>query len=152
MFDVLLYFYENMRALASCRTEAALMRRLSAAGFEKSQVTEALNWLQGLAHVARESIIVRPEDENMFRVYTSAETERLGAEAINLLTLLERAGALSAAQREIVIDRALATPEPIVALQPFKVIVMMVIWSSQDSVDLLGLEALIAPRKARTLH
>ncbi|HRK56970.1 MAG TPA: DUF494 domain-containing protein [Burkholderiaceae bacterium] len=152
MFDVLIYFYENLRALAACRTQGALMRRLSAAGFDKNEVNKAMVWLQGLAHVARESVIVRREDAGMFRVYTPAETECLGVEAINLLIFLERAGALSAAQREIVIERALAIQEPLLGLHAFKIIVLMVIWNSQESVDPIGLDALIPVGKARSVH
>lgn len=152
MFDVLVYLYENINALATCSDQAALTRKLSAAGFEKDEIAQALSWLQGLAHVARESITVREQSAPAFRVYTPTEHDRLGAEAINFLTFLERNGTLTAAQREIAIERALATKQAKVPLAKFKVIVLMVLWSLQVHIDLLVLEELLDHREGRLLH
>ena len=49
MFDVLVYLYENYWRPDACPEPAQLERKLSAVGFEKDEIQEALNWLDGLA-------------------------------------------------------------------------------------------------------
>ncbi len=152
MFDVLVYLYENINALSTCSDSAALTKKLSAAGFEKNEIAQALSWLQGLAQVAHESIIVKSHHNPAMRVYVASEYERLGAEAIDFMTFLERAGTLTATQREIAIERALATREAVVPLSKLKIIVLMVLWSQQVNIDLLVLEELLDHRQERLLH
>ncbi len=152
MFDVLVYLYENINALSACPDSAALTKKLSAAGFEKDEIAEALSWLQGLAHVARESVTVQGESGPAIRIYAASEYERLGADAINFITFLERGGTVTSTQREIAIERALATRENTVPLAKFKVIVLMVLWSQQVNIDLLVLEELLDHREGRLLH
>lgn len=152
MFDVLVYLYENFGAFTACPDSDALAKKLTDAGFEDDEISDALSWLQGLAHVTRESVTVQSEREPAFRVYTRFEYERLGAEAIGFLAFLEHEGQLSAAQREIVIERALATEESPVLLARLKVIVLMVLWSLQVDIDALVLEELLDGGEQRLLH
>lgn len=152
MFDVLVYLYEHMSVLAACSDHAALTRKLSAAGFEKEEIADALYWLQGLAHIARESVDVEGEAQRAFRIYTAEEYERMSHEAINFLVFLERSHLLTVSQREIVIERALATREAPISMAKFKVIVLMVLWSLQADIDLLVMEELLDHREERALH
>ena len=155
MFDVLVYLYENFGAFTACPDSDALARKLTDAGFEDEEISDALSWLQGLAHVTRESITVEPAPSTAFRVYSTFEYARLGAAAVGFLAFLEHEGQLSAAQREIVIERALAVAqqadEPI-ALGKLKVIVLMVLWSLQVDIDALVLEELLDDGEDRLLH
>lgn len=155
MFEVLVYLYENFGAFTACPDSDALAQKLTDAGFEDEEISDALSWLQGLAHVTRESITVDPAPSQAFRVYTSFESERMGATAVGFLAFLEHEGQLSAAQREIVIERALAvaqhTDEP-VSLAKLKVIVLMVLWSLQVDIDALVLEELLDDGEDRLLH
>ncbi len=143
MFDVLVYLYENYGTFTACPDADALTRKLAAAGFDDGEITEALAWLQGLARVTRESVQIAAERAGAFRVYAGFETDRLGLEAVAFLRFLESAGQLSPAQREIVIERALAIDETPVPLAKLKVIVLMVLWSQQASVDILLIEELL---------
>jgi len=152
MFDVLVYLYEHMGMLAACSDHVALTRKLSAAGFERDEIADALYWLQGLADIARESVSAEDEAQRAFRIYTAEEYERLGSEAINFLVFLERSNLLTVSQREIVIERAWATPEAPISMAKFKVIVLMVLWSLQANIDLLVMEELLDHREERALH
>ena len=49
---------------------------------------------------------------------------------------------ISAPQRELIIERVLALPETSVDLERLKLIVLMVLWNQQQSVDSLVLELL----------
>jgi len=152
MFDVLVYLFENYSAFNVCADADALTRKLTAAGFAEEEISDALSWLQGLASVAQDAAPVGRATPGAFRVYAGFEMERLGADAIGFLAFLESAGQLSAAQREIVIERALAVADAPVALDKLKVIVLMVLWCQQADIDVLVLEELLDDGEDRLLH
>lgn len=156
MFDVLVYLYENFPALTGAPDADALARKLSAAGFDKDEISDALAWLQGLAEVTRASQTLREASAQTFRIYPTFERERLGAEGLAFLAFLESAGQLSSAQREIVIERALAAGRQDgswpVELARLKLIVLMVLWSQDADIDVLLLEELLDDGDERLLH
>ena len=152
MFDVLVYLYENYGAPHACPDADSLSRKLTAAGFDDEEISEALAWLQGLEQVTEQSVAVGPESERSFRIYASVEKERLGAESIGFLSFLENAGQLTPTQREIVVERALAIEETPIPLEMIKVIVLMVLWSQQVDIDVLLLEELLHDGSERDLH
>jgi Smg protein len=152
VFDVLVYLYENYGAPHACPDADSLSRKLTAAGFDDEEISEALAWLQGLEQVTEQSVAVGPESDRSFRIYASIETERLGAESIGFLSFLENAGQLTPTQREIVVERALAIEETPIPLEMIKVIVLMVLWSQQVDIDVLLLEELLHDGSERDLH
>ena len=152
MFDVLVYLYENYGALHACPDPDSLSRKLTAAGFDDEEISEALAWLQGLQLVTQQSVAVGPESTRSFRVFAKVEIERLGTESIGFLSFLEHAGQLTPTQREIVIERALAIEETPIPLAMTKVIVLMVLWSQQADIDVLLLEELLHDGSERDLH
>jgi Smg protein len=145
MFDILVYLFENYLPEA-CPEPAVLARKLSAIGFEEEAITEALDWLAGLqehdadAHEVASNSTSRPA----IRVYVDEEQSLLSTECRGFLTFLEQAGALPPALRELVIDRAMATADSTLSLPRLKVIVLMVMWRHQHSLDTLLLEELLA--------
>lgn len=156
MFEVLVYLYENFPALAGTADADAIERDLTAAGFDRDDIDDAVAWLQGLAQVTRSAQSVRAAGHDSFRVYPAYESERLGAEGLAFLAFLESAAQLSAEQREIVVERALAGGErnrewP-VPIDKLKLIVLMVLWSQQADIDVLLLEELLDDGDQRLLH
>lgn len=156
MFDVLVYLYENFPALNGAPDAAALARKLSAAGFDKDEISDALAWLQGLAEVTRGSQTLREASVRGFRIYPEFERKRLGTEGLAFLAFLEAAGQLDGTQREIVIERALAAGQQDgdwpVDLAKLKLIVLMVLWSQDADIDVLLLEELLDDGDERLLH
>src|SRR5690606_23378176 len=71
------------------------------------------------------------------------EESMLSTDCRGFLTFLEQAGALPPALRELVIERACATDSAL-SLSKLKVIVLMVMWRHQHSLDTLLLEELLA--------
>ena len=88
MFDILVYLYENYGALHACPDTNSLSQRLTDAGFDDDEISDALAWLSGLQLITSESIAVGPESERAFRVYAATEFERLGIEAVGFLSFL----------------------------------------------------------------
>ena len=77
------------------------------------------------------------------RIYVDEEESMLSTDCRGFLTFLEQAGALPPALRELVIDRAVATDSAL-SLAKLKVVVLMVMWRHQHSLDTLLLEELLA--------
>jgi Smg protein len=152
MFDVLVYLYETYWRPDACPDHAQLARKLSAAGFEREEIQEALSWLDGLAGAAASHS--GKQNATSMRVYSVAESERLGEESVGFIAFLESAGVLPPPMREMVIDRAMAAgsgAEPI-ELDDLKIIVLMVFWSLGEEPDALILDELFVAPEERVVH
>jgi Smg protein len=150
MFDVLVYLYENYGRPEACPDHAQLARKLTAVGFERDEIQEALRWLDGLAAAAQS--FEGSQHAQSLRVYTSAECELLGEESIGFISFLESAGVLPPPMREIVVDRAMAIGEAAIDLEDLKIIVLMVFWSLGEEPDALILDELSAAPEDRAIH
>ena len=105
MFDILVYLFENYVHADACPEPAQLARKLTAAGFEEEEISEALDWLSGLRQLSdgeRPAQVARP---GSLRVYADDELVRLGVECRGFLQFLENAGILDAECREMIVER-----------------------------------------------
>jgi Smg protein len=152
MFDVLVYLYENYGAFEACPDATALGRSLADAGFDDDEIHEALAWLQGLARIVQDTEPLPLDRSSGLRVYAPSELARLGKAAVGFLMYLDAARQLSARQREIVIERALAIPEAPLSIATIKIIVLMVLWSHSADVDFLLLEELLDDDEPHPMH
>ena len=144
MFEVLVYLFENYYQSDAYPDHEALSRKLHAAGFENDDISEALDWLKGLA---------RNDDlGKSFRGYTTEETSKITTESRGFLAFLESAGILSALLREVILERAMALPDDVVGLDKLKVIVLMVLWTRRGNVDSLILDELLPDGEKRQMH
>ena len=162
MFEVLVYVYENYWQGDACPELHQLGRKLTAAGFDAEEIHCALVWLDGLNIAAQSTQIflpgastpanalaatdkvqaVRPQSPGSLRVYSIAEQEHLGAETLGFVCFLESSGVLPPHMREIVVDRAMASPGNPLTLDDLKIIVLMVYWSFGEEPDALVLDEL----------
>ena len=150
MFDVLVYLYENYWRPDACPDHRQLSRKLSALGFENEEIEDALSWLAGLAGAAESHS--GEQSPAGLRVYSAAETERLGEASIGFVSFLESAGVLRPPMREMVIDRAMAIPASPLPLEDLKIIVLMVFWSLGEEPDALILDELFVETEDRLIH
>jgi len=169
MFEVLVFVYENYWRGDACPEPEQLGRKLTAHGFDPDEIRDALQWLDGLSlatqgvqlarHADGDTATVlphgadaaaRPQSAGAMRVYSPAEQDHLGAECLGFISFLESAGVLSGGLREIVIERAMAAPGDPVALDEFKIIVLMVHWSTGLEPDTLVLDELCEDRDSHS--
>ncbi len=150
MFDVLAYLYETYWRPDACPETGQLAKKLSAVGFETEEINDALTWLDGLQSVTHN--LAAPPASRSMRVYVSQELDLLGTEALGFLHFLEGAGVLSAALREVVLDRVLAVPRGPVSLDDFKVLLLLVFWSLGEEPDALILDELFVEDADRLIH
>lgn len=142
MIDILVYLFENYLPDA-CPEPAVLARKLSAAGFERDDISAALSWLDGLAG-DKDARCANPARPDATRIYDVEEQERLPAACRGFIAFLERQQAIDASLREAIIERALALDDAEISLDRLKVIVLAVIWRFRHEVDALILEELLA--------
>ncbi len=152
MFNVLVYLYQHYGAPQACPDPDSLAKTLASAGFEDDEISDALSWLQGLKRITEDSVALAPASDSSFRIYAESETLCLDLAARGFLAFLEAAGQLTPTQREIVIERALASDERPIPLETLKVVVLMVLWSQQADIDILVLEELLDHGGIHLLH
>jgi Smg protein len=152
MFDILVYLFENYYQTDLQPDQDVLARKLTAAGFEHDDITDALTWLQGLSATDASTLPASLADSTGFRACTESEATKLGVEGRGFLAFLEGANVLTPLLREIIIERAMALSEDRVSIEKLKVIVLMVLWNQQHSIDSLILEELLSDRAQLLMH
>jgi Smg protein len=152
MFDILVFLFENYFHAGAYPDQETLSKRLSAAGFDSRDISQALTWLSGLERVGKSSSRCNFTPSKGFRFYTEPELSTLTAEARGFLLFLESAGVISVLQRELIIERVVALDEPAVNLDKVKLIVLMVLWNQNETLDSLVLDELTSPNQQRYLQ
>ena len=152
MFDVLIYVYEIYWHPEACPEPGQLSRKLSAAGFETDEISDALDWLQGLERAAAAVQALGAAHSDSIRLYTADELDCLGVDAIGYLNFLESAGTLKPHLRELVVERAVATGIKQLPLEQLKTIVLMVFWRLNEEPDALILDELFVESDDRVVH
>jgi Smg protein len=149
MYDILVYLFENCQQAELAYDRERVAKKLSAAGFEDSDISEALHWLAGVLrapHAVREPL---PDARRSFRAYAPRELAKLDAQCRGFLLTLEHSGILSADTRELVLERALAASGDMLSLEQLKLVVLMVLWNQQTPTSRLLAEDLFSAPHAR---
>ena len=149
MYDILVYLFENCQQAEIAYDRDRVVKKLAAAGFEDSDISEALHWLAGVLHapnVVREPL---PDLRSSFRAYAPRELAKLDAHCRGFLLTLEHSGILNADTRELVIERALAASGDALSLEQLKLVVLMVLWNQQTPTSRLLAEDLFSAPHAR---
>jgi Smg protein len=129
VLDILIYLFENYLESDDIPQPSrdVLRDELEHAGFAKTGIERALEWLEGLS--METPATVNPVNQRSFRVFNGHEQARLTAEVRGYLIQLETIGILSASQRELVIDRLLALDAEEIDIEQMKWVVLMVLFS-----------------------
>ncbi len=151
MFEILMYLFESYFDAGSYPALDKLSRKLSAAGFEGGEITEALTWLSALQQQDPATYPASIEHAGL-RCYADIELQRIGYEARQFLLFAEQHQMISAVEREMIIDRALALQQDNLGPDKLKLIMLMVLWNRHHDVDPLLVEELLAPLHSAQLH
>ncbi len=129
IFDVLMYLFENyMEDEVEILPDSDVVRtELLEAGFQQIEVNKAFDWLESLS--LQRAI---KSSSPAFRIFCSEEKDRLDLECRNMIMFLENSGILNSANREIVIDRAMALENEELSVEKLKWIILMVLLSQPD--------------------
>ncbi len=151
MFEILMYLFESYIDAGSYPAPDKLSRKLSAAGFEGEDIDEALTWLSALRSQNADGYPEMPNHAGM-RFFAEIEFARLSSEARQFLLFAEQQEMISAAEREIIIDRALALQQKDLGLDKLKLIMLIVLWDRHQDLSPLLIEELLVPIQSTQLH
>lgn len=149
MYDILVYLFENCQQAELAYDRERVAKKLSAAGFEDADISEALHWLAGMRHVPQAVCEPLPDARTSFRAYAPRELAKLDAECRGFLLTLEHSGIVDAATRELVIERALAASGDALSIEQLKLVVLMVLWNQQTPTSRLVAEDIFSAPHAR---
>jgi Smg protein len=149
MYDILVYLFENCQQTELAYDRDRVARKLSAAGFEDSDISEALHWLAGVVRSPQNGLNALPDSRTSFRAFAPRELAKLDAECRGFLLTLEHSGILNAQDRELVIERSLAASGHTLTLEQLKLIVLMVLWNRQTPTSQLLAEDLFSAPQQR---
>ncbi|MCE2944595.1 MAG: DUF494 family protein [Lysobacteraceae bacterium] len=133
ILDVLLYLFEHYFSDESdlVRDRDSLQASLLDAGFSPAEIHKAFEWLDALA--AQRPAAGHVRTDAPVRLYTDVEYAKLDAEGVGFLMFLEQSAVLSAEQRELVLDRAMALDQEGLDLDDLKWVVLMVLFNQPGS-------------------
>jgi Smg protein len=151
MFEILMYLFESYFDAGSYPEPDKLSRKLSAAGFEGDEISEALTWLSAL-HEQNPDSYPASLDHTGQRHFAELELQLIGDEARQFLLFAEHQQLISAVEREMIIDRSVALKQENLALDKLKLIMLMVLWNRHHDVDPLLIEELLTPLHSAQLH
>jgi Smg protein len=151
MFEILMYLFESYFDAGSYPEPDKLSRKLSAAGFEGEEIDEALTWLSALQQQNPDNYPARLEHVGM-RHFAELELLRVGYEARQFLLFSEQQHMISAVEREMILDRAVALQQENLGLDKIKLIMLMVLWNRHQDIDPLLVEELLTPLHSTQLH
>jgi len=149
MYDILVFLFENCQQAELAYDSDRVAKKLSAAGFEDSDISEALHWLDGMQQASQAVREPLPDLRTSFRAYAPRELAKLDAACRGFLLTLEQSGILNAETREVVIERALAAAGDSLSLEQLKLVVLMVVWNQQMPTSRLLAEDLFSAPQER---
>lgn len=137
VLDILIYLFEHYMLENSEQEpdEESIMIELIQAGFNHMTIDHAFEWLENLAIMCEEHDAGNGKliGEYAMRHYHADEADRLSVEVRGLLLSLEQCGVLTAASREMVIDRLMALEVDDIDLHHVKWVILMVLTNCTDS-------------------
>ena len=149
MYDILVYVFENCQQTELAYDRERVAKKLSAAGFEDSDISEALHWLAGVTRVPQGGLEKLSASCHAFRAFAPRELAKLDAQCRGFLLTLEQSGILDLQTRELVIERALAATGDSLSLEQLKLVVLMVLWNQQTPTSRLLAEDLFSTQQSR---
>ena len=152
MFEVLVYMFEHYLGDDYLPDQEILIDELSAAGFDTADISNAFVWFRELDELSDQLQTAAPEQTSSVRMFVESETQKISLEGLSFISYLQQAGIFSAAQRELVIDRAMALPQIEVGIDEVRWIVLMTLTNLGDTRDYLFVEDAVFGDIKPTLH
>ncbi|OAI51123.1 hypothetical protein AYO46_08700 [Betaproteobacteria bacterium SCGC AG-212-J23] len=149
MYEILVYLFENCQQREVAYERERIAKKLSAAGFEHADISEALHWLAGMARAPQSEPVALPDAKRTFRAFAPRELSKLDAQCRGFLLTLEQSGILTPQNRELVIERSLAASGDALSLEQLKLIALMVLWNQQTPTSQLLAEELFSGTEPR---
>jgi len=145
--------FENYLS-AKPQTDSNVMTiELEAAGFNNTDIKNALNWFSQLKKMADKvtNDSFRPHKHKL-RIFTHHEKEKISSEGLGFILFLEQANILNSIEREIVLDQAMIINQNLINIDEVRWIVMMTLWNNGRENDYLFVEDALYQSEKLNLH
>lgn len=152
MFEVLVYMFENYFEANIRPDQSTLANELFAAGFEEDDINGAFDWFSTLEEMSGKTATVAATHSMGMRIYGDAETKKISSESLSFIMFLEQAKVLDSAQRELIVDRAMALSQPEISIDEVRWIVLMALWNQGKANDYLFVEDAMFGESRPTVH
>lgn len=151
MLDVLAYLFQVFFHAEGMPDVPKLASELADAGFEDDEIGEAMAWLGDLARLD-DGPYAALAGRHLARQLHPQEIAAMSPEALRYWYGLAHAGALDAAQTELVLDRVRAAALTVCSVEQLKHWVLMVAWHKRRDGAVLLIEDILFGRDGATLH
>lgn len=153
VLDVLTYMFESYFEEADAMfNREALLEELVEVGFDHGDVEKAFNWLADLP-TSSEDIQLSTPGHASVRLYSELELKKLDQECQGYLLALEQMGVLTAASRELVIDRVMALETDEINIDQLRWVCLIVLYNlAGNDVPYNWLEDVIMDLSSSHIH
>jgi len=124
-------------------------------GFQKTDITKALEWLDKLANMHNQAPESKTsaEQKTSHRIYNKIEQRQISVECRSYISYLEDAKILSTHTREMVIDCVMSLDSAELLLEDLKWLILMVLFNDPVSDDaFLQLESMLMDFEEGLIH
>lgn len=143
------YFYEEADTMFNRDT---LLEELIDVGFEHHNVEKAFNWLADLPTSYDDFKFTSP-DQISVRIYDDREAKKLDLQCQGYLSSLEQMGILTAASRELIIDRVMALETDEISIEQLRWLCLIVLYNiSESDIPYSWLEDVIMDFSSAHIH
>jgi Smg protein len=134
MINVLLYLFKHQLTDEANFTDNLLeiQHQLMEEGFSPYTIHQALKWLKDLQEQRSQISTLGIGSADSIRVWLPEEQNKLSKESLDFLSVLEAQGILTAGQREIIVERAMAISGPPIEVEHLKWIALIVLYYYQE--------------------
>ena len=152
MYEILIYLIENYFDRGSYPDSATLTQKLTMAGFDEEEISQALSWLSELTNRDVDYYPTTLAQSSSLRWYAPSETEVIDLEGQGFILFLEQSGIINPLQRELLINRVLKMNGNNSSLEKIKLVVMLDLWVQNQLTDPNVLDKLFIASKPRHRH
>ena len=131
MFELLIYMFENYLSSKNYIDYNNVSMELEAAGFDNEDIEDAFDWFSQLKVMSDKTPLAKGifNNENL-SIFTEKEYKKISSDGLGFILFLEQAKILTPAEREIIVDRAMALNQNIITIDEVRWVVMMALWNN----------------------
>ena len=157
MFEIIMYLFESyIQVDQTMELDAQeVTDELMQEGFQKTEITKALEWLDKLAnmHIQDPQSETIPEQITSHRIYSKSEQRQISLECRSYISYLEEAKILTTHTREMVIDCVMSLDSAELILEDLKWLILMVLFNDPINDDaFLQLESMLMDFEEGLIH
>ncbi len=152
MFEVLVFMFENYFANHAFPDNDVMAQELSAAGFDQSDISGAVDWFHKMKTMLTEPPAVYCHKDTSLRMFSATELKKISTESIGFLLFIQQANIINDVERDLIVDRAMALKQEHINIEEMRWITMIALWNKGREKDYLFVEDALFNPRGLTFH